>query len=154
MKKILFCGIVILLFASICMYIQVKRVPNYQGGESYVSYSPDGRFRLDLVFPKKGYRTVRLLTSLKSGKVKSIARTSSIFHDYSLDFNPSFICKDDDSYCYEHTLQTDTDSMSLSPSWWDQLHAWLVIKYNDIEDPQLEICEIDKFYPPVKKNKQ
>jgi len=150
MNKVVFF-ITIAIIASSCMLIQVWDTPNFQDGESYVSYSPDRRFRLDHVYPKKGVRTVRILTSLEDGKIKAVQATSRDINSCSISIKPRFLCKDDNSYCYEHTLQTGSYSMSLSSSWWAQLHAWLVIKYHGIEDPQLKVVSISKEYPPATK---
>jgi hypothetical protein len=155
MKKRISRPVVMLLIITVasfvCMCIQVWDTPNYQGGESYISYSPDGRFRLDHVYPKTEVRTVRILTSLEDNKIKAIQATSREIFSCSISIKPRFICKPDNSYCYERTLQTGAYRMSLSPSWWAQLHAWLTMKHYNIEPPQLKVVSISKEYPPVTK---
>lgn len=141
------------------MTLQVWSVPNYHGGRSYVSYSPDGTYRLDYVYTKDDKDSVRVFSLLKDHKVIAIAPTPSF---EIIDINPSWLCgKDfpDGTYrrvpCYGHKLEagdSDIPIIQLPPSWWQSLHAWLTIKFKDLEQPQLKIVEVSAKYPPVTKN--
>ena len=148
MKKYTKWTIILFILASLIMAEEVLTVPDYRGGRSYVSYSPDGKYRLDHVYPKDNGRSVRVLTSLDDGKVKAIVPISIWF---DIDVNPIFLCTDDNSTCYQHLLQTGEEIMYLPPSPWTRLHACLVLKLKHLEEPQLKIMEISKRYPPVTK---
>ncbi len=130
------------------MALQVWGVPDYRDGESYVEYSPDGRYRLDRIYPKKG-RNVRVFSTIKDKQVIAIVPLPL---GYEGDINTLWICTDDNSECYEHYIQTSNGyPVSLPPSWWRRIHAWLTIKFKDLEDPQLKIARISTEYPPVTK---
>lgn len=145
-------SVILLFLALLVMIWDVLTVPDYREGESFVSYSPDGKYRLDLIFPPDNGRSVRVLTSLGDGKVKAIIPTSAWFDDVGI--NPTFICTDDESNCYKHMLQTDRGILNLPPLPWTRLHAWLVINLNQLEEPNLKIMKISKRYPPVTKESQ
>ncbi len=132
------------------MAIQIWRVPDYRHGESYVSYSPDGRYRLDYIYPQSG-RTVQVFSSLEDNDVIAIVPKPL---GIEIDARTSiWLCGDDNSDCYKHDIQTsDGVPVYFPPSLWRRLHAWLSIQFKDLENPQLKIVEIDSYYPPVTKN--
>ena len=149
MKKYIKWTVIIFILAFLIMAEEILAVPDYCGGRSYVSYSPDGKYRLDHVYPKDNGRSVRVLTSLTDGEVKALVPIS-IWFDAGI--NPTFLCTDDKSHCYEHMLQTDAEIMKLPPSPWANLHAWLTIKLRHLEKTNLEIMRVSKEYPPVSQN--
>jgi hypothetical protein len=131
------------------MFFQIRNVPDYREGESYVSFSPDGKYRLDHIYTTDGKDSVRIFSSQKDNNIIAIVPTPFWFE---VSINPLWICNDDKSECYEHILQThDGVPVDFPPSWWSHLHAWLTIKFKHLEKPQLNIVEIDESYPPVTK---
>jgi hypothetical protein len=148
MKKYIKWGIVGFAIGLLILTIEIVSVPDYRGGESYVSYSPDGKYRLDLVYPQNNARSLRIITSLNDGKVKAIVPLSVGFEG---SINPIFLCNSDNSRCYQHILGVDEEILPLPPLPWTRLHAWLVIKLNHLEEPNLKMMRISKWYPPVTK---
>lgn len=139
------------------MIIQIWSVPNYRGGRSYVSYSPDGIYKLDYVFTKSTPDSVRIFSLVEDNRVVAISPSSP--HSV-IAVRPSWLYLEESSDgffrkipCYGHKLEAgDSDTIvDLPPSWWRQLHAWLTIRLKGLEDPQLKIVEISKRYPPVDK---
>ena len=140
-------SIAILSIAVLVMTVQVWNVPDYHGGKSYVSYSPSGEYRVDYIFPQHSHTDLRIFTANSNGNVIAIVPTPSSFIG---DVNPLWVCNDDRSICYEHDIQTSYGvPVSLPPSWWRRLHAWLTIHIRHLEDPQLKVVEVSERYPPV-----
>ena len=148
MKNIALTMISFFLFIALIMAFQVGGVPDYHNGRSYISYSPDGKYRLDHIYTLNTHRSVRVFTSLSDGKVKAIVPTPNVD---GISYNPDFFCDSDCSKCYEHILHANDDPVHLPPSPWSELHAWLSIEFYDLADPQLEVMQISKRYPPVTK---
>ena len=146
----------VILVVSIMLF-QIAQVPNYKNGESYRSYSPDGRYMMDLIFPQgRNSNTLLMLTDLDLDQVVQL----TTLPDNDIDILELWVCEDLNSKkdawikkpCYEYTPQGDVGPiLTLPPSWWSQLHAWLTITIRGAEDPQLNVVKIQEWYPPVKK---
>jgi hypothetical protein len=139
------------------MLFQIAQVPNYKKGESYRSYSPDGRYMMDLIFPQgRNSNILLMLTDLDLDQVVQL----TTLPDDDIDILELWVCKELNSKkdarikkpCYEYTPKGDAGRiLTLPPSWWSQLHAWLTIQIRGTKDAQLDVVEIHKWYPPVKK---
>jgi hypothetical protein len=145
------------IIAIATMLFQIAQVPNDKNGESYRSYSPDGRYMMDLIFPQgRNSNILLMLTDLDLDQVVQL----TTLPDDDIDILELWVCEDLNSKkdawikkpCYEYTPQGDAGPiLTLPPSWWSQLHAWLTIQIRGTKDAQLDVVEIHKWYPPVKK---
>ena len=145
-KKIIFA---VLSIPLLIMCGEIITVPNYQNGRTDEHYSPDGRYKVDIIGTQNNTRIVRVVTSMSDGTVEAIAPLSIGFKG---SVNPQFLCNNDNSKCYKHVLGVDEEGLYLPPSPWAKLHAWLVIKFKKLENPNLKIMGISKKYPPVSQN--
>jgi len=159
LKKFLHLSVWILISYVVVMAVQIYRIPNYQNGESYKSYSPDGRYMMDVVFAPLYAPTSLILTDLEQDRVVQL----STLPDDDIDMLELWVCEDLNSKrdawikkpCYEYTPQGDAGPiLTLPPSWWSQLHAWLTIKLKGLEKPQLKVMKVHEWYPPVTKETQ
>ncbi|MCT4536416.1 hypothetical protein [Halodesulfovibrio sp.] len=159
-KKLIRLSVWMVIIVLGIMLFQIAQVPNYKNGESYRSYSPDGRYMMDLTFPKsRNADTLMILTDLERDRVVQLKPLQDDYisileiwlcEEYSKGNDGIIVSKK--VPCYEYTPQGDAGpTLTLPPSWWSQLHAWLTIQIRGTKDAQLDIVEIHEWYPPIAK---
>jgi hypothetical protein len=123
------------------MVLVVQGTPNYRGAKSYVNYSPDGKYRLDNIYPKKGY-IYNIITLLPENKVVVIDNIPLVGE---LSISDLWFCNNTYTNCtgYTYDISDPSCTINLPPSWWQQLKAWLIIKTKHLENPDFKIMRVD-----------
>ncbi|MDB1124975.1 hypothetical protein [Vibrio algarum] len=147
--------VVIGVCSFIIMVYQVWRIPNFDGATIYkVSYSPDGLYKMSGVYSKSlSNKSYSLLTSLKDNRLVAIVPSgqlgtgekdswtcSQIVEIPCATFFPKSHPKHNASSCivnslielescveYVADINDKHHTISLPPSYWQQLHAWFVV---------------------------
>ncbi len=125
------------LFIVFKMAFDVWWIPNYINGDAYVSYSPDGQYKMAHVYaPKSENNQVvsHILTSISSNDVLAIIPVPL---SYIGNFQNLWWCGEAEDNCRAFTYYTGDDSLdiNLDPSLWRRVHAWLTVKIKGLEEP-------------------
>ncbi|MEZ6853086.1 hypothetical protein [Halodesulfovibrio aestuarii] len=135
----------IVIVASMGLKIAMTR--DYRGGGSYVSYSPDGKYKMDRIYLNDSEIMMLSLTDLEKQQVVLI---DNIPIDWP-HIQEHWEYNKKRTRCIYYNYGDEFDKLPLPPSIWDRLHAWLTIKLKDLENPKLKIVEISTRYSPVTK---
>lgn len=130
-----------MVFVLLKMAFDVWRVPDYQYGKAYFSYSPDGAYKAMYVFPQTPASTIPLLImDTVDQSVRAIILLPA--DDWGMTGGDDiWSCgKRQKSACTAYRLDPKTE---LPPSPWQRAHAWLTVNIKRLEQPQLQEIPMD-----------
>ncbi|QMV12833.1 hypothetical protein [Vibrio spartinae] len=130
-RFVIFC----VIFLTMKMAFEVWLVPDYRDGKAYVNYSPNREYKAMYVFPKEPSNHIPLLiVKMVDQSVSAIILLPKDWVSTGLDF----IWECDDTKLPSCTSYRDAPKVSLPPSLWQRLHAWLTVKLKHLEQPHLK----------------
>jgi hypothetical protein len=132
-------------------------IPDFHKGRSYVSFSPDGKYRMDNVFLAQFEPVLFVLTRLDDQR---IVRIDSVALNNLEIIRDTWLCEDweQDSRgvwngkripCYGYSYGDEDITIQLPPSWFEKILAWLAVEAKRLAVSQLEIIKINPSYPPI-----
>ncbi len=148
----------VVVFTVLSMMWEVLTLGNFHDARTYVSFSPDGRYKMDHILPANGGPSVQMVTSLETGAVVVVEQVPSV---EVVSINPCWFCfhqGSDNVYrlgdCYAYQLEagdSDIPELTFPPSLWQSMRTELFLKLTGSQNYNLEIVKVDPNYPPVSK---
>lgn len=133
----------IFVFIGMIMFMiwDIYRIPDYNGGEAFVSISPDKRYKVSHVYPVGSTPSVYLLTDLADHQVKAMVIKPHWWDGFQVRMR--WDCNKQKIHCtaFYYDINREADDIVIPPTLWQQLHAWLTIKIKGLENPQLTEIE-------------
>jgi hypothetical protein len=129
-----------MIFAVLKMADAVWWIPDYRGGNAYVSCSPDGRYKALLVHTAEN--------TADAGSAQIIFERDHSVPVYIMRFPRdwyftgrfSWSCSNNaNDHCAEYTefRLSYEHPITLPPTLWQRLHAWLTVKIRRLDNPDL-----------------
>ena len=144
-KKLIIYGIIIFsvitLFSALIMWNEVSIIEDYNGGQSYVNYSPDGKYKLDMVYKpynSDSYSYI-VISSVSTGEPLIIVNKSYITAYMGGDMGcfEDMWYHNDKGECVGFSGDSNDDPwLKLPPSLWQKLHTWIVLcRFESLKTP-------------------